>query len=103
MSLDSFKVLVGLQLSILRRAADMLVLHFGGIRVHPSGKGTVGTYALHAQCTWRFNGPGGKITGRDDLPVLGSARRTGPMKTASACKIGSSASFSFATSARGRG
>jgi hypothetical protein len=67
MSLDSFKVLVGLQLSILRRAADMLVLHFGGIRVHPSGKGTVGTYALHAQCAWRFDGPGGTIAGRDDL------------------------------------
>jgi hypothetical protein len=67
MSLDSFRVLVGLQLSILRRAPDMLVLHFGDIRVHLSGKGTVGTYALHAQCAWRFDGPGGTITGRDDL------------------------------------
>jgi hypothetical protein len=67
MRLDSFQVLVGLQLSIVRRAADMLVLHFGDIRVHPSGEGTVGAYALHARCAWRFDGPGRTITGRDDL------------------------------------
>jgi hypothetical protein len=59
--------LVGLQLSIVRSAADMLVLHFGDIRLLPSGEGTVGSYALHAQCAWRFDGPGGTITGRDDL------------------------------------
>jgi len=60
-------VLIGLPLSIVRRAADMLVVHFGEIRPHPSREGTVGDYALHVQCPWRFDGPVGTITGRDDL------------------------------------
>ena len=38
---NAFDVLVGLRLSIVRRAADMLVLHFGTIRPHPSGEGSV--------------------------------------------------------------
>jgi hypothetical protein len=50
-----------------RRAVDMLVLHFGEIRPHESGDGTVGDYALHIQGPWRLDGPGGTITGRDDL------------------------------------
>jgi hypothetical protein len=45
----------------------MLVLHFGTVRPPVSGKGTVGEYALHIQCAWRFEGPEGLITGRDDL------------------------------------
>ncbi|MGH7488042.1 MAG: hypothetical protein ACREMY_20950, partial [bacterium] len=60
-------MLVGLQLSIVRRAADMLVLHFGPIRPHPSGEGTIGDYALHVQCPWRIDAPNGTLTGRDDL------------------------------------
>jgi hypothetical protein len=44
---NPFDVLIGLRLSIVRRAADMLVLHFGDIRPHSSGEGTVGDYALH--------------------------------------------------------
>lgn len=48
------QVLVGLPLSIARNAADMKVFHFGTIRPHPSGRGTVGAYALHVQCPWRF-------------------------------------------------
>ena len=67
MQLDAFDVLIGLRLSIIRRAADMLVLHFGTIRPHPSGKGTVGDCALHIQCPWRLDGPEATITGRDDL------------------------------------
>jgi hypothetical protein len=67
MQRNAFDVLVGLRLSIVRRAADMLVLHFGDIRPHPSGEGTVGAYALHVQCAWRFDGPNGTVTGRDDL------------------------------------
>ena len=67
MALNAFDVLIGLRLSIVRRAADMLVLHFGDIRPHASGTGTVGAYALHVQCPWRFDGPSGTITGRDDL------------------------------------
>jgi hypothetical protein len=69
MQLDAFDVLIGLRLSIVRRAADMLVLHFGDIRPHSSGEGTVGAYALHVQCPWRFDGPSGTVTGRDDLWV----------------------------------
>ena len=65
--LSPFDVLIGLRLSIIRRAADMLVLHFGPIRCHPSGTGTVADYALHVQCPWRLDGPSGTVTGRDDL------------------------------------
>ena len=67
MQLDAFAVLVGLRLSIVRRAADMLVLHFGDIRTHPSGAGTIGAYALHVQCPWRIDGPHGTVAGRGDL------------------------------------
>jgi hypothetical protein len=67
MQLNSFDVLIGLRLSLVRRAADMLVLHFGDVRAHPSGEGTIGAYALHVQCPWRFDGPSGTVTGRDDL------------------------------------
>jgi hypothetical protein len=47
MQLNAFDVLIGLRLSIIRRAADMLVLHFGTIRPHLSGEGTLAEYALH--------------------------------------------------------
>jgi hypothetical protein len=67
MQLSAFDVLIGLRLSIIRRAADMLVLHFGDIRSHESGSGTVGAYALHVQCPWRIDGPVETLTGRDDL------------------------------------
>lgn len=76
MQLDAFGVLIGLRLSIVRRAADMLVLHFGDIRAHASGEGTVGAYALHVQCPWRFDGPNGTVTGSGDLWVYaGPAER----------------------------
>lgn len=60
-------VLIGLWLCIIRHAADMLVLQFGTVRPHRSGRGTVGDYALHIQCPWRFDAPGGTVTGRSDL------------------------------------
>ena len=59
-------VLTGLRLSIVRKAADMLGLHFGDIRPHHAGRGTVGAYTLHVQCPWRIGGPKGTITGSDD-------------------------------------
>lgn len=65
--------LVGLQLSAIRRAADMVMLHFGPMRPHASGRGTVGEYALHVQCPWRFDSPTETITGRDDLWEYGGA------------------------------
>jgi hypothetical protein len=69
MQLDAFHVLIGLRLSIVRRAADMLGLHFGKVRPHESGEGTVGEYTLHVQCPWRFDGPNGTVTGSSDLWV----------------------------------
>lgn len=53
----------------------MLVLHFGDIRPHRSGKGTVGDFALHVQCSWRFDGPSGIVTGRDDLWDYGGPQK----------------------------
>ncbi len=47
----------------------MLILHFGAIRAHSSGEGTVGAYALHVQCPWRLDAATGSVTGRDDLWV----------------------------------
>lgn len=57
--------LMGLKLTIARRAADLRGFHFGEIRRVP--KGTVGDYALHIQCPWRLEDGNGIITGRSDL------------------------------------
>lgn len=69
------QVLVGLQLSIARNAADMKVFHFGQIVPHPSGRGTVGSYALHIQCPWRLVAEETVFTGASDRfvgPVEGT-------------------------------
>ena len=39
---------------------------FGSIRPHPSGRGTIGQYALHIQCPWRIIATGGIVTGSSD-------------------------------------
>lgn len=44
----------------------MRVFHFGAIRPHHKGKGTVGDYALHLRCPRRLIGPNGVITGSSD-------------------------------------
>src|ERR1017187_10233832 len=64
---DTFDALIGLRLSIVRRAADMLGLHFGDVRPHPSGEGNTGAFILHIQGPWRIDGPAGTVTGRGDL------------------------------------
>ncbi len=74
---SQLQLLVGLKLSIARRAADMRVLHFGTIREVESRrlsgekkdgrKGTVGDFALHIQCAWRIEDQSGIVTGRTDL------------------------------------
>ncbi len=69
------RLLIGLPLSIVRRAADLLVLHFGAIREieigikagKPRGKGTVGDFSLHIQCPWRIEDATKIITGQGDL------------------------------------
>ena len=60
------QVLVGLPLSIVRDAADMRVFHFGKVVPHPSGRGTVGAYALHVQCPWRIVDDKIVVTGASD-------------------------------------
>jgi len=45
----------------------MKVLHFGVIKPHPSGKGTIGDYALHVQCPWRIISSQQIVTGKGDL------------------------------------
>jgi len=57
--------LVGQELSVVRRAADMLGLGFG--RVTQRGASHHGEYVLHVQCPWRLEGPQGIVTGRTDL------------------------------------
>jgi hypothetical protein len=71
-TLEHLRPLIGLRLSIARRAADMRTFQFGEIRAVPGG--SVGDYALHVQCPWRLEGAGGIVTGRSDLwePADGS-------------------------------
>jgi hypothetical protein len=69
--------LIALPLCISRRAADMLILHFGTIqevenrslsgKLRKNPKGTVGDFSLHIQCPWRIENSDGIITGRGDL------------------------------------
>jgi hypothetical protein len=63
---SALEVLIGRPLSIAREAADMRVFHFGAIAPKTSGPGTVGSHALHIQCSWRIVGPNGAITGYSD-------------------------------------
>lgn len=60
------QALVGLPLSIVRNAAGMKVLHFGDVRPHPTGRGTIGAYALHIQCPWRLVDDKMIVTGTSD-------------------------------------
>ena len=63
--LKHLRPLIGLKLSVARRAADMRNFLFGVIRQVENG--TVGEYGLHIQCPWRIDGPEGIVTGRMDL------------------------------------
>lgn len=57
--------LVGLQLTIARRAGAMRNLHFGEVR--PVERGNAGEYALHIQCPWRLDSVEGVVTGWTDI------------------------------------
>ncbi len=63
--LDQLKPLIGLKLTIVRRAASLRNFQFGKIRSVENG--TVGEYALHVQCPWRIESSDRIITGRSDL------------------------------------
>ena len=71
--LTHLKPLIGLKVSLARRAAEMRNFQFGEISVVEGGltkyskTGTVGDFALHIQCPWRIDGPGGIVTGQSDL------------------------------------
>jgi hypothetical protein len=62
---QALRKLVGLELTATARSADLRGFHFGELR--PYRDRTVGEFALHLQCAWRIEGPGGVLTGRSDL------------------------------------
>ncbi|WP_086970385.1 hypothetical protein [Caballeronia glebae] len=50
-------VLIGLDVSAVSHAADMLTVHFGPQKPYTTRRGTVlegGAWALHVQCPWRI-------------------------------------------------
>jgi hypothetical protein len=63
--LEQLQPLVGLRLSIARRALDLRNFQFGVVRAIEGG--TVGEFALHIQCPWRIETRDRIVTGRDDL------------------------------------
>ncbi len=62
---QALRKLVGLELTAIARSADLRGFHFGELR--PYRDRTVGELALHVQCAWRIESPGGVLTGRSDL------------------------------------
>jgi hypothetical protein len=63
--LEALQPLVGLSLTIARKAGSTRGFHCGAIRPH--SRGSCGEYALHLQCSWRIDGPDGIVTGTEDL------------------------------------
>jgi hypothetical protein len=69
----AFGPVYGLKLSIARNAGSMKNFQFGAIRPHPTGKGTIGQFALHIQCPWRLvTAQPPWLPPRTDLMVTGS-------------------------------
>lgn len=62
---QALRKLVGLELTATARWPDLRGFHFGELR--PYRGRTVGEFALHVQCVWRVEGPGGMLTGWYDL------------------------------------
>jgi hypothetical protein len=62
---EALSVLLGKRLAIWRRAANMLVLHFG--QVTRKGDKSWGEYALHVQSPWRLLKDGAIFAGLSDL------------------------------------
>jgi hypothetical protein len=63
---SKLSAILTLPLAIARDAGNMKNFQFGKIRPHPSGKGTVGDFALHVQCPWRLVTKGVVFTGSAD-------------------------------------
>ena len=67
---EALRPLGGLRLLRVGRAADLLWLHFGAWRAttdHRGGVRTVGEWALHVQCPWRFTRDARILTAWRDL------------------------------------
>ena len=62
---EALSVLVGKRLTIWRRAANMLVVHFGDIERGENQ--SWGQFAIHVQCPWRVLRDGVMFTGLGDL------------------------------------
>lgn len=63
-------VLVGLDVSGVRHAGDMLTLQFGPLREVTTRRGTVkriGAWALHIQCDWRIEQGDGLLASYSDF------------------------------------
>jgi hypothetical protein len=62
---EALTVLMGKRLAIWRRAANMLVLHFG--QVTREADKSWGEFALHVHCPWRLLKDGSVFVGLADL------------------------------------
>ncbi|CAN0625051.1 conserved protein of unknown function [Burkholderia multivorans] len=63
-------VLVGLDVSAINHAADLLTIQFGPLRHATTRRGTVkqvGAWALHVQCNWQIERAGDIVATQDDL------------------------------------
>jgi hypothetical protein len=63
-------VLVGLEVSWVSHAVDMLTMQFGPQRQYTTSRGTTlegGAWALHVQCDWQIERAGNRIATRADL------------------------------------
>ena len=63
-------VLVGLDVSGVNHAADMLTMQFGPLQQVTTLRGTlkqVGAWALHVQCNWQIEQAGAIVATQDDL------------------------------------
>lgn len=63
-------VLVGLAVSEVSHAADMLTLHFGALKQYTTRRGTVlegGIWALHIQCNWEIDRSSAVVANQDNF------------------------------------
>ncbi|CAD6562095.1 hypothetical protein ACFQ3P_37010 [Paraburkholderia sabiae] len=71
--------IVGLEVSVVSHATDMLTLHFGPIRHYVTRRGTPldgGAWALHIQCDWQLENAGVVFASRADFSSDDAIRRT---------------------------
>jgi hypothetical protein len=64
---EHLQCLVGLPLSVVHKAADMCVMHFGVVCTNPDKGTSIGEYAIHLQCPWRIESSKGILVGDSDL------------------------------------